>query len=151
MAKLAHDETTLATDIVIPLPENVSELESMTIDSRGSFHIILAEVREDLHIGPGPARRGQPVLHYAVLDDMGRLSREERRAIHLPVTAAFIVENGGICVVSGRALLQPAQPTLASNPPILLFALVLCVCFMGGMATEAGSYVLVRGRSLGQP
>lgn len=151
VARLASDETTLATDVDIRLPQNIKALESMAIDSSGNIHIVWAEVREVLHVGPGPARVGQTVLHHAVVDVKGRFSEEERTPFHLPITAAFVAEGGDVYVISGGAVLPFAQPTLASNPLILLPVLVVCACFIGGMRTEAGSYLLARWKTRGPP
>jgi hypothetical protein len=147
-AKLAYDEMTVISDADLLLPGNVSPPESMSIDSRGNFHIVWVELAEDLHVGSGPSRVKQPALHCAVLDDEGRFSTEERRPIHLPLTAAFVVENGDVYVVSDGVVLQTAEPMPASSSSVLILALVACACLVSGMRTEAGSYFLAQWKKV---
>ncbi len=144
LTRLARDEAARPANVNVLLPRDADALESMVIDSRGSIHMAWTEISGDLHIGLGPVHVKELVLHYSVVDASGRFLDEERRPFRSPLSAALVSQNGNIYVLPAGSVVEPIRLSPADGPLMILSALILSVCLMGGAGTEAGAYLLAR-------
>jgi hypothetical protein len=132
-----------ATPIAVQVqPQQASDVESMTLDSQGSLHVVWLDQSEEVPVTPRQAWVPRQRLLHTKLSGDGQSYQETREIPYGRVMAAFVLQDGEVYVVSQQRVLETTRPVSTGSPLALVVALVLLSIVASGMSTETGTYLV---------